>query len=103
MINTRLSRSSDGASDLVAAVLSNVGALEKQAPLLCGDVRRRYKKIDATHRAADRLHRKVATTRARIRTLRSADRLRRRKRHWAATAHKLVNLLQIGLTPFSKV
>jgi hypothetical protein len=31
------------------------------------------------------------------------DRLPRPKRQWPVTAHQLVNLLQIGLTPFSKL
>ena len=74
MINARPSRNGDGAGNLVAALLSNVGALENQASLLCGDVRRLYEKINATHRAAARLHRKIQTTHARVRTLEVKER-----------------------------
>ena len=85
MIDARASRNGEDASDLVTALLSNVGALHDRAWLLSGDVRRLYGKIGATHRAADRLHHKIETMHGRIRILRSQDRLHRRKKGWAVS------------------
>ena len=78
MINARMTRNGKDASDLIAALLSNVRALQNQASRLSGDLHRLRRKIDATHRAANRLHRKIQSTHARIRILRSQDRLHRR-------------------------
>ena len=46
MIHARPGRNGKDASDLVAVLLSNVGALHNQASALLGDVRRVYGKIE---------------------------------------------------------
>ena len=61
MIDARASRNGEDASDVVTALSSNVGALHNHAWLLSADVHRLYGKIDATHRAADPLNRKIET------------------------------------------
>jgi hypothetical protein len=65
MIKGRMTRNGKDASNLIAALLSNVRALQNQASRLSGDVRRLRRKIDATHHATDRLHLKTRTARAR--------------------------------------
>ena len=79
MISARMTRNGKDASDLIAALVSNVRALQNQASRLSGDLRRLRRKIDTTHRAADRLHHKIQSTHARVPILRSQDRLHRRR------------------------
>lgn len=102
MINTRPSRNAKNASDLVAALLSNVDALRNLAALLSSDVCRLYEKIDFRQRAADSLHRKIQTAQARIRIIRSEELIRHRTRT-DRSASKLYVACQIGLTPLTKL
>ena len=67
MINARMARNGKDASDLIAALVSNVRSLQNRTSRLSGDLRRLGRKIDATHRAADHLHHKIQSTHARIR------------------------------------
>jgi hypothetical protein len=62
-------RNRKDASDLVAVLASNIGALHNQAVRLSGDAGRFHGRIKSVHRVADRLHPKIETTQARIRIL----------------------------------
>jgi hypothetical protein len=63
MSKARPTRNHDDASDLVAAFVSNVGAIHEKVSRLSVDVGRLPGKIKAMHRVANRLHRKIATAR----------------------------------------
>lgn len=58
-------------------LVSNIGALHKQAVRLYGDVGRLHGKVKATHRYVDHLHRKIEGTLARIGVFRSQNRVQR--------------------------
>jgi phage shock protein A len=79
MTKPQQSRNGENMSDLVAVLVSNIGALHKQAARLSADVGWLHGRIKSVQRVADRLHHKIENTHARIRILRSQDRLRRRK------------------------
>jgi hypothetical protein len=102
MINARPVQNDKDASDLVAILLSNVGALHNQASVLSGDVRQLYGKIVRTHRVADCVHRKIRSARAHSDSSVGGP-ATSSQTQWAVTAHELVNLPEIGLTPFSKL
>jgi septal ring factor EnvC (AmiA/AmiB activator) len=80
MIKERLHPNSEAATGLIAALIANIGAFHKEVSRLYGDVGRLHGKIKATHRGVDRLHRKIEGTHARIRVLRSQNRVQRRTR-----------------------
>ena len=88
MIEERVHPNGEVGTDLVAALISKVGAIHNEALRLSGDLRRLHRKIDATHRNVDRLHRKIERTHARIRILRSQGRVQRRKAPRAVSTNR---------------
>lgn len=75
MTKERVHPNGEAANDLAAAIIANAARFHKEASRLYGDVGHLHTKVEATPLEADRLHRKIEGTHARIRIFRSQNRV----------------------------